>query len=78
MRLMSNLNANSAHHDAEMKLRGGMGRINKFTVPQVQDLMDQRHQKEAKKLQARRHFLDLQKQLQDKKMREESQRIYLD
>ena len=55
------MNASAAKHDAEMRLRGGMGRISKFTVPQVQDLMDQKHAKEAQKLQARRHFLDLQK-----------------
>jgi len=53
------LNADKAHRDTEMNMRGHMGRINKFTVPQVQDLMDQKHNLEAKKLQARRHFLDL-------------------
>lgn len=58
-------------------MRGNFGRISKFTVPQVQEINDLRKRKEAKSLQARRHMVDLQKQMLDKKMRDESDRVYL-
>ena len=40
MMLNAELGVNSAQKNSEMKIRGSVGRVTKFTVPQVQDLMD--------------------------------------
>lgn len=64
--------------DTERKMRGTIGRISKFTSPQVQEIVDLQHLKQAKSLQARRHYLDLQNQIQDKHIRDESDRVFLD
>lgn len=59
-------------------MQGTLGRINQFTAHQVAELNDVKRNKAVHQLQAKQYMLDLEKQIQDKKLREEQQRLYLD
>ena len=64
--------------DYNKQIAGTVGRVNKFTAPQVAELMDEKHKSEVKKLQGKKLMTELQKQMQDKFLRDETQRLYLD
>lgn len=65
-------------HDQQRKMRGTMGKINKFTVGQVNEMADIQLKETADQLTKKRYMVDLQRQIQDKKLREETHRIFLD
>ena len=48
-----------------------------YTAPQVAFLNDLKLNSLVKKLKQKQHMLDLQKQIMDKRLREESQRLFL-
>ena len=65
-------------HDQERKMRGTVGKMNKFTVGQVNEMADIQLKETVDHLAKKRYMVDLQRQIQDKKIREETQRIFLD
>ena len=70
--------SNSVAHDQERKIRGTYGKLNKFTVGQLNEMADIQLKETAQNLTKKRYMVDLQRQIQDKKLREETQRIFLD
>ena len=59
-------------------MRGTYGKQNKFTVGQVTEMADLQLKETAQNLTKKRYMVDLQRQIQDKKLRDEAQRIFLD
>lgn len=64
--------------DQERKMRGTVGKLNKFTVGQINEMADLQLKETVEQLAKKRYMVDLQRQIQDKKIREETQRIFLD
>jgi serine/threonine protein phosphatase PrpC len=65
-------------HDQERKIRGTVGKQNKYTVGQINELADNRLKETVQQLAKKRYMVDLQRQIQDKKIREETQRVFMD
>lgn len=65
-------------HDQERKIRGTVGKVNKFTVGQINEMADLQLKETVEQLAKKRYMVDLQRQIQDKKIREETQRIFMD
>ena len=60
-------------------MRGTVGRRDpRLNVSQLNDFMDNQLKRSVIKLGKRSHMVDLQRQMQDNMIREETQRIYMD